>query len=318
MILAANAANINRSTMSSGKEEFYTYATKKLRKGSYKAFGETQSEQRSGSTVYTLNNNEEDNNIQYPMGALTTTQEKYIGAFLRGITGNADVTIDTNIRNIHTIGIWKLDTPHVTISCTLLQPNITTASAHLRYSNIDSIMDHIRTRFPSSEHGQPSVKKPRKNVQVFGRFTIPLSDSLIEHKLLRQDQISCSNIVLSNTQPIFVVVTDDGVYECRLTHASCNIMMKTCRSSEVGISPATQSSQNYSFRSRNITEGIGTGPTITIHRSGTLQYQGKPDTAYAVSSCFRGCIMSVMLSRHASQFINSLCIIRDLSARNMG
>lgn len=317
MICAANAANFNRSMMSSNKEEFYTYATKKLRKGSYKAFGDTKSEQRSGSTVYTLHDDEVDASIQYPMGALTNTQEKYMNSFLRGITGHTEVSLDINSRHIHTIGVWVLEEPHITVSCTLLQPNITTASTHLRYSNIDSIMEHIKTKFPSSEHGQPSVKRPKRNVQMFGRFTIPLADSLLEHGILRQDQISCSNIVLSNTQPIFVVVADDGVYECRLTHTSCSMMMKTCPAN-VGISPATQSSQNYSFRSRDITEGTGTGPTITIHRSGTLQYQGKPDTTYAVGSCFKECIMSIMLSKHASQFINSLCIIRDLSAGDMG
>lgn len=302
--------------MSSNKEEFYTYATKKLRKGSYKAFGDTKSEHNSGSTVYTIHDEETDTSIQYPMKALTRTQEKYISAFLRGITGDNEISLDINTRRIHTIGIWELNEPHITISCTLLQPNITTASTHLRYSNIDIITEHIKTRFPSSEHGQPSVKRPKKNVQMFGRFTIPLADSLLDHGILQQSQISCSNIVLSNTQPIFIVITDDGVYECRLTHTSCSIMMRICPP-DVGISPATQSSQNYSFRSRSITEGIGTGPTITIHRSGTLQYQGKPDMVYAVTSCFRECIINVILSRHASQFINSLSIIRDLSAGDM-
>ena len=134
---------------------------------------------------------------------------------------------------------------------------------------------------------------------------------MLERKVISPSNANWSNIVFSNTQLVFVVIVENTAYECVLTHTSCNIMSKIPVENVI-ISPPKTGSQSYSFRNLSITYGKGSGPSITVHRSGTMQSQGRPEHVRLVTKSFRNCLEAVMSSPSAHRFISSLGIIRDI------
>jgi hypothetical protein len=250
------------------------------------------------------------------MGKLSTTQKRYIESFLQGVTHSDAVEVDPEIRAIHWIGMWLSEDRTTIISCSMLQPHVTNGMVHLTNILHQNVVAHAKAKFLPGDYGEPKIGKPQVNPQLNGKFAIPLADSLIESGKLNRAHAGFNLILLSEMQPIFVVSNEKGTYECRLTHNSCKVMSENCPP-DIGIVGPTSSGQSYSFRSRNIVSGMGTGPAITIHRSGTLQYQGKPDSAYSVGKCFKECIDTVMSSSSVVRFINSLAVIENASSSDI-
>ena len=287
--------------------QFYSRATGKLRKVSYTEFGTTNSRKTSTSTVYTLDETASTAK-QYPTGSLSPSQKKYIESFLQGITCSKEVNLDVNVRGIHWIGFWLSEDSTTIVSCTTVQPHVSNGMVHLSGIGKQEVADHAAKYFNETDNGKPSVTTPCKNPQLHGKFAIPLADSLIYHKLINSSQASFNLVVFSQMQPIFTVCNEHGTYRCRLTHNSCRIMYGTCPEN-VGIVGPTSSGRSYSFRSKDIVGSSGTGPCSTVHVSGTLQYQGKPDSANDVGKCFKECLESVMNSSSSGRFINSLALM---------
>jgi len=290
-------------------DRFYSRATGKLKKGVHSSFSDGYEKKKATSTIYTLGD-EDDNTQQHPMGTLSVSQKRFIESFLQGITFRDNVTVDVNNRAIHWIGMWMSTDKSTIVSCSLLQPHITNALVHLSNISENRILKHIQSNFSTNEYGTPKVSTPKVNPQLNGRFSVPLADSLVESCLIKPEFISWSLILLSESQPIFIISNEKGIYECRLTHASCAIMAEN-PPENVGIIGPRTSVKSYSFRSRDIVSGAGTGPAITVHKSGTFQYQGKPDSAYTVGRCFRESIEKCMQSSDATKFIKSLAVLRD-------
>lgn len=287
--------------------QFYSRATGKLRRASHTEFGTTSVRRSSASTVYTLDD-AVSTTRQYPMESLSHSQKKYIESFLQGMTHSEKVEVDANTRGIHWIGLWlSLDSTTI-VSCSTVQPHVSNGMVHMSGIGKQEIINHAAIHFNETDHGKPSITTPCKNPQLHGKFAIPLADSLISHSLVNSSQVSFNLVVFSQMQPIFTVCNEHGTYRCRLTHNSCRIMCATCPEN-IGIVGPTSSGQSYSFRSRNIIGGSGTGPCLTVHISGTLQYQGKPDSAYEIGKCFKECLESIMNSSSSGRFINSLAVV---------
>jgi hypothetical protein len=301
-------------------DELYTRTTGKLKKTTHSAFGDTYERKKGTSTIYTLGD-DDDNSEQHPTGTLSPTQKRFIESFLQGITHSSNVDVDLHTKAIHWIGFWTSQDKSTILSCSILQPDVRNAMAHLSRVETESIKTHESKAFPFGDMGKSIVSAPRRGSQTYsgysrplqanGRYAAPLIDSLIQNKILEPMSVSWGLLLLSGSQPIFILSNDKGTYECRLTHDSCAIMASSAPSN-VGIVPPSLKSKNYSFRSRDISGG-GTGPSITINVSGTLQYQGKPDSAYSVGKCFKESIESVMASSFAPRFIKSLAILREMS-----
>lgn len=293
--------------------DVYSYTSKKLKAGSQYAFGETYSVGKAPSTVYTIDTEEEAASRQYPTGTLSPTQRKHITGFLKGITQDDNVEIDVSRRAIHTIGSWTTPNKQILVTCMMVQPNIANGTVHLQGISAAAVHSHSSIIFPTTDGKGPSISTPNHNPQIQGKYAILLADSLIEHGLVRFDKVSWSLLVLSQTQPIFIVSSPDGMYECKLTHDSCRLLDENAPE-RVGVSHSRSTSQSFSFRSKNHSIGGGSGPSITIHRSGTLQYQGKPQHAYIVGNCFKQCLDATMHSASSGRFIRSLGIIKKLSS----
>jgi len=302
---AANAA----ATKYVMESAFYNKASGKLNKGTHRSYGETRHPKRDPSSVYSIEDNEQDA-TQYPMGVLSSHQQGYIESFLKGITSDDSIAVDPYTRGIHWLGIWKSQTADMTVSCTVSQPHVTNATVHLNSITEASIHKHVASHFDTGEFGGPSISRPKMNPQVQGKYAVPLVDSLLSCKLVSQSNIQWSMVVLSNSQPIFNIVYGGKTYECILTHGSCNLLAKhtsVCAS----ISSPRSTSQNFSFRSNIITDGAGTGPSLTVHTSGVIQYQGKPQSIYPVASSFKSCINMIMTSEYSHKFVTSLGIVRE-------
>lgn len=301
-------------------DELYTRTTGKLKKSTHSAFGDTYEKKRGTSTIYTLGD-DDDNSEQHPTGTLSPTQKKFIESFLQGITHSSNVDIDLHTKAIHWIGFWTSQDKSTILSCSILQPDVRNAMAHLSRVEPETVKTHESRAFPLGDMGKSIISTQRRGSQSYlgysrplqanGRYAAPLIDSLIQNRVLEPISVSWGLLLLSGSQPIFILSNENGIYECRLTHDSCAIMA-TNAPDNVGIVPPSLKSKNYSFRSRDISGG-GTGPSITINVSGTLQYQGKPDSAYSVGKCFRESIESVMTSTSAARFIKSLAILREMS-----
>ena len=290
--------------------KFYNRATGRLTKSSYQSYTEKSRSKKHDSTIYTIEDTNEDFK-QYPCDILSSTQKLYINIFLRSISNDDTISIDSSIRAIHWIAAWKSKSDNITISLSLLQPHITNATLQFPGLTESSVRNHISTHFENTDMGLPHVQSTRRYCTSMGKFAVPLADSLIDNNLITYNKISWSMVVLGQTQPIFVIVYANITYECTMTHMSCCILSDHA-SKYVRISHPISNSQNFSFRSPTITEGEGTGPAITIHSSGILQYQGNPKHIALVVSSFRNCIMSIMDSEYAYRFVRSLAIIREI------
>lgn len=265
------------------------------------------------STVYTVEEKEESNR-QYPLGYITKNQQTLVHAFLKGLCGHDSFYIDRRVRGIHTIGTWRCTNPATTVVCTAVQPHVTNAIVHIVRGVPTSRVICAREDYMATVGGtEPSVNTITGCPQPQGALAVPFTDYMLIRKVVTDANVQWSNTVLSKTQPIFTVITDTACYECVLTHTSCNIMSKNTPEDAI-IMPPSSRSESYSFRRLSITHGKGSGPSVTVHKSGTMQYQGGGKHIESLTSNFRNCIDHIMSSEQSENFIRSLDIIRDLGS----
>lgn len=289
----------------------YTRATGKQSKPSYGLYADSKVRDNDTSTIYTVEDTT-DSAEQFPLGCLTTSQKYFINEFLGGLCNKDNVDIVPERRAIHFVGEWRSKETHTTLVCVAAQPHITNAVVHIKGTLTSNIMSAKQDYIAVVGGVHPVINTMTKCPQPQGGIAIPFTDYMLERKVISKSNINWSNMIFSNTQLVFIVITQDGAYECVLTHTSCNIMSKIALPDAV-ISPPKTGSQSYSFRRLSITYGIGSGPSLTIHRSGTMQFQGRPEYVRSITSNFRNCIDATLASDQAHRFISSLGIIRDVS-----
>jgi len=292
------------------EKEFYSRSTGKLKATSYRSYSTRTQSKRDASSVYSLEDEEEDYS-QYPTKELSPTQAYYLQEFMEGICSRPLEDIDHTTRAIHWVGLWRMRGQEITVSCSTLQPHITLTSVGLSGMHFVTADKHVAEYVAEHDGGGPRVVKTAKYCQVMGKHAIPFVDELIKKGHIRKERVSWNNVVLSLTQPIFCVASEDILYECKLTHTSCKIMGKTLPSSAT-ISPPTSSGHNYTFRCSQLRGGGGTGPSITVHTSGIIQFQGKPHAIRLVVSSFRECIDATMASTNSMAFLRSLVVLRKV------
>lgn len=293
------------------EDQFYTRPTGRLKSARPSSYGHKEHAKKDQESVYSLENYDNDY-FQHPTGCLSTTQTRFIKDFMRAITCNNDLNIDTALRSIHKVGLWDLKSHDITVSCTMIQPHITACTMVLSGMTYTTAETFARSIFSRDDAGFPSLLRGSKFCQVLGRYSIPFSDALLERKLIEQRKILYSNVVLSKTQLMFCVVQGSVAYECKLSHASCKVMADTSPKC-VNISHPVSTSHNFAFRSPRLRAGSGTGPSITVHTSGSMQYNGSPLSMSEVVGCFRECIHATIKSQDGVRFLRSLCIVREFS-----
>jgi len=312
------------------ESQFYTRTTGRFRHATRDSFGERSRTHDNESVSYIFSEESAEETQQYPLPDLSVSQRKFIESFLRGISMYDHLSIDPQCRAIHPIGVWLQDDGTRIVTCSVPQPRLSNATVHLSKVKMKTIKEHSNKYFSSSitststgtdtrvvgtegtqgteVTGTPSIYLSVKNPRLMGRFAIPLADSLIHHRVVDESSVKWSNVVLSKMQPVFVVAGASGVSKCRLTHASCSIMLALAPS-HVGITSPVGTAQNYSIRSKDVVTDHGTSSSITIHRMGTLQFQGRPEYTMVVGRCFKSTIDAVMASASSARFLNSLALI---------
>ncbi len=292
------------------ESQFYTRPTGKFKNVHPSSYGSKNYPKKDQESVYSLENYEDDYS-QHPTGELSKTQIRFIKDFLKAMLNKDDVTVDPHCRSIHWIGTWRLEESDLTISCSLIQPHITACTIGLSGMTY-STADIFAKRFFSGDGlGSVSLLRVTKFCQALGKYSIPFSDMLLERNLIKREKIQYSNVVLSKMQLMFCVIQDDIAYECKMTHASCKII-SDYYSDIANISHPTSTSHNFAFRSPKLRAGRGTGPSITVHTSGSMQYNGNPSAISEVTKCFKDCIFNIMESKNAMKFLRSLSITREL------
>lgn len=289
--------------------QFYSRATGKLSKASHGSLSEIKRSNRDGSSIYSID--DADDSLQYPFEGLSSTQIKYITQFVRSLAGDETLEIDPYTRGIHWIGMWKADADSVTVSCSFLQPHITNCVISPRGVSYATAKKHCQEFFINANKAYPSISQTNTSFQVLGKYSIPFIDSMIQNHLIQERNINWSNVVIGQTQPVFVVISPKGGYECSLTYNSC-LVLDEASPAGVNISHPVSGTLNFSFRSSNVSDRDGEGGHMTLHGSGVIQSQGSPKYIGETMACFRMCIMSAMQPRHALRFISSLNVIREI------
>lgn len=293
------------------ENQFYTRPTGKFKSVHPSSYGSKDYPKKDQESVYSLESYEDDYS-QHPMGELSPTQMRFIKDFLRAILSAEDVEIDPFSRSIHWVATWRQKENDLTISCSTIQPHITACTMGLSGMTHSTAEIFAKRFFSKGETGFPSLLKVTKFCQALGKYSIPFSDVLLERKLIKQEKVQYSNVVMSKMQLMFCVIQSETAYECKMTHASCRIIAD----SDLGfanISHPTTTSHNFAFRSPRLRAGSGTGPSITVHTSGSMQYNGSPSAISEVTKCFRQCLCGIMESKNSMKFLRSLCIVRELA-----
>ena len=229
--------------------------------------------------------------------------------FMDAICCTDSSQIDACTRSIHWMSSWRLDAHDITVSCTILQPHITNCNIGLSGMTYMQAKWYSDKYFSSDESRSPALIKTIRYCQALGKYAIPFVEQLLENGAIKSDRVSWNNTILSQTQPIFCVVSQEKAYECKLTHTSCKIMSESHPES-VTVSHPVKGGQNFTFRCSALRGGGGTGPSMTVHTSGVIQYQGKPQFISLVASSFRDTIVAVMTSANSMRFLKSLALIR--------
>lgn len=289
---------------------FYSRATGKLSKSTHGSLTEIKKSKRDGSTIYSIDDDEEDSS-QYPTGELSTTQLKHIQEFVRSLSGNDNIEIDPDLRGIHWVGMWNVPDDNATISCSFIQPHITACLVSPKGASYRSAKRHSDEFFVNKDKGYPDVRATSTSFQLFGKYSIPLMDSLIENKIVSQNTVTWSNLIIGQTQPIFTIISPHGSYECSLTFNSC-LILDEASSDSVNVIHPTSETLNFTFRSSLVANRDGQGGHMTVHGSGIIQCQGSPIYIRETMTSFRECIISAMGPRYASRFINSLNVVRKI------
>lgn len=299
---------ISKASMSDN--QFYSRATGKLSNPTYGSLTDIKKSKKDGSTIYSIENDKDDSH-QYPLDTLTTTQVKYIQDFIRTLCNDDNIEIDPYVRGIHWVGMWYIKSDNVTISCSTSQPHITNCVISPRNLSYDVVKRHSKEFFESRDRGYPTVRRTTTSCQLLGKYSIPLMDSLIEHGLVRSGAVHWSNVIIGQTQPIFVVVSTNDTYECTLTFNSC-LVLDEASSNNVNITHPTSGTLNFAFRSSNVANRDGEGGYMTVHGSGIIQCQGNPIYIKETMASFRECLMSAMKPKYALRFIKSLNVVRKI------
>lgn len=290
------------------ESKFYTRATGRFKAATSRSFdNKNYSSKRSQGSLYSIDDETLDSK-QYPLGTLTESQERFIYDYLRAMC--IEPEIDSSSRSIHWVGLWRVEEEDITVTCSMMQPNISTCSINLSnvtYSNAREFSNEI---FPETSGIRPDINKNPSYCQLMGRYSIVFADKMIEQGMISRSQARHNNVVLTNTQLVFCIIQDNKCYECILTHLACKVVMDLC-GDICNITPKTSTGHNYAFRSPKIRTGKGTGPSLTVHSSGTMQYQGNPEHIFTVVSCFKQCIERTMSSNMVMRFLRSLSSVRE-------
>lgn len=291
--------------------QFYSRATGKLSKSTHGSLTEIKKSKRDGSTIYSIDDDEDDSS-QYPLGTLSLTQLKHIQEFVRSLSGNETIEIDPHTRGIHWVGMWHVPDDNATISCSFLQPHVTACLVSPKKTSYRAVKMHSDLYFVQQDKGYPDVRSTGTSCQLFGKYSIPLMDSLIENNIVRKEMVTWSNLIIGQTQPIFTVVSPNGAYECSLTFNSC-LVLDEASPDTVNIAHPTSETLNFTFRPSMVANRDGEGGHMTVHGSGIIQCQGSPIFIRETMTSFRECIISTMTPKYASRFMNSLNVVRKIS-----
>lgn len=291
-------------------DQFYSRATGRLSKSTHGSFTEIKKSKRDGSSIYSIEDDGDDSS-QYPTGSLSQTQVKYIQEFVRSLAGDDDIEIDPSIKGIHWIGIWYANNDNVTISCSFKQPDITNCTITVRGASSRLAQLYAKQFFIDPDIGHPSIKPTATSYQVLGKYSIPFTDSMVQHGHLKSHNVDQNYVIIGQTQPVFTVISSTGAHECTLTYNSC-LILDEVSSDDVNVTHPTSETLNFTFRSLTVADRDGEGGHMTVHGSGIIQLQCHPRYIKETMTCFKECILSAMRPQYSFKFINSLNVVRRI------
>lgn len=214
-------------------------------------------------------------------------------------------SIDKSWRCTWNIGAWQIgDT--VSISINIMQPNIAGCWANISNTSILLVKNIAQTYI---DHNLPrskcTVDGRDTKVQLKGRWTPHVIDTLLKNKEIVHTQVSISNLNITQSKIFcWVLIGKESTYMCRLTKESLHIIVKYIPDWAIDIDEVNAGG-SISLKIKS-TDSDNDATQLTINDSGSIQYQGTSKYLVELPSALAIAIKSMMVSVHVRSFLNSL------------
>lgn len=216
---------------------------------------------------------------------------------------NTENSVCATWRKTWNIGAWRIGNK-VSLSINLIQPNISSSWINIASPDIDRVQqianDYNSYKLPSSSC---KVIVNNNDVQVQGRWSLDLVDTLTNENTINDKQVSIASLNIGQTKLFcWLVIDKSSIYLCTLTKDSLSILIRYIPSWCADIEEvSTGGSISLKIKS---TDNDAT--QLIIGSSGTVQYQGTTKYLSKLPEALSIALRSVAVSVHLQPFLDSM------------
>lgn len=212
--------------------------------------------------------------------------------------------VDPDWRQTWNIGSWAIGSD-VSLSINVIQPNI--AGCWVGVTNVRREILDLKAENYMAYNLQSSkctIVSNSSDVQVQGRWSLDLANSLIEEGIANENQIKITGGLNICQSKIFcwVLVSDRSTYMCNLTKESVSIISKYIPDWAADIEE-TNASGSISIK---IKSEQNDATQLILSSNGAVQYQGSSRYLTQLPNALSTAIRNMVKSIHLAAFIDSL------------
>lgn len=247
---------------------------------------------------------------------LSDTQVSVLKDVAEGLGLKGDDYIDRNWRRTWNIGAWCVSRS-VSISANLMQPNIAGMWANIQNTDahiINKIADKYRSF--NLERSKATVKASSRVVELKGRWTPYILDSLYTAELIRPEQVEITYVNITQSRLFFwVIVEDKAEYLCTPSYDTLELISRylpkwafdVCETSAGGgLSIKLKGSRQIEDAKKRDMGEKTTSTQLSINSIGWLQCTGSEVSVRSLYEALATAIRSLMHSIHLTTFMQSL------------
>lgn len=247
---------------------------------------------------------------------LTNTQTSTLRAIAEGLGIRDEDCIDPTWRRTWNIGAWCIGRS-ISISANIVQPNIAGMWANIEGVDV-SVAQAISERYMSYqlEKSAATVKGTNRLVELKGRWTPYLVDSLYELGSIQPQDVKITYVNVTQSRLFFwVLVEDEGEYLCTPSQDTINLMSRyipewapdvTETNAGGGLSIKLSGKRQAEIAKRRGKDEKTTSTQISINSTGWVQFTGNEYCVKDLYEAFATSVRLLICSPHLTAFMDSL------------